>query len=80
MSIWSDMEDRSIGLQKRKEDIKEENVWEIDERSKWRTSETILDEIEKLKSQQVKLQDGIADLRRELNTYKWRKALECNFF
>ena len=77
MSIWADIQARSAGITKRKEDefVDKEIIWvEIDAAK--RNLGLFKSEIEKLQKQQIKLSNSI----RELGKFKWDKSkTKCNY-
>jgi len=75
MSVWTDIHNRSLGKQVRKEDKVESNVenhWEIN----------FNDAMERLKKEQIKLNKSVSDLRRELDSFRWdknRNYIKCKY-
>ena len=74
MSVWADIRKRGIGAEIKKEDkVEEENSWN----TKW----SLIESIENLKKEQIKLNTSISDLRRELDKFSWDKKryVKCNY-
>ena len=73
MSVWADIRKRGIGAEIKKEDKVEENYLY----TKW----SLIESIEKLKKEQIKLNTNISDLRRELDKFSWDKKryTKCNY-
>lgn len=74
MSVWADIRKRGIGVEIKKEDkVEEENSWN----TKW----SLIESIEKLKKEQIKLNTSISDFRRELDKFSWDKKryVKCNY-
>lgn len=84
MSIWADIQARSAGITKRKEDefVEEENLWNFGEVLSGVTTGTtdISKSIKKLKNEQIKLGTKLTDLRREFDKFRWHKCkTKCNY-
>jgi hypothetical protein len=84
MSIWADIQARSAGITKRKEDefVEEENLWNFGEVLSGVTTDMtdISRSIKKLKNEQIKLGTKITDLRREIDKFRWHKCkTKCNY-
>jgi hypothetical protein len=83
MSIWSDIEDRSAGITKRKEDefVEEENLWSFGEVLSGATTSVYISDIsksvKKLKNVQI---NPSTNLQREFDKFRWRKCkTKCNY-
>ena len=86
MSIWSDIEDRSAGITKRKEDelVEEENLWSYGEVLSGVTTSVYISDIsksiKKLKNVQINTGTKFTDLRREFDKFRWHKCkTKCNY-
>ena len=86
MSLWSDIQDRSAGITKRKEDefVKEENLWSLGEVLSDATTSVYISDIsksvKKLKNVQIKYDTKLTDLRREFDKFRWHKCkTKCNY-
>jgi hypothetical protein len=87
MSIWADIQARSAGITKRKEDefVEEENLWNFGEVLSGVTPgpenwTDLSKSIKKLKNEQIKLGTKITDLRREIDKFRWHKCkTKCNY-